>query len=48
MKKYIPITLVSFLALIVWLPLWMLISGSLMPIDEIKAKEWFCVCTKYF
>ncbi|MFR2840072.1 MAG: carbohydrate ABC transporter permease [Zhenhengia sp.] len=37
MKKYIPITLVSFLALIVWLPLWMLISGSLMPIDEIKA-----------
>ncbi len=36
MKKYIPITLVSFLALIVWLPLWMLISGSLMPIDEIK------------
>ena len=36
MKRYIPITLVSFIALIVWLPLLMLISGSFMPIDEIK------------
>lgn len=36
MKKYIPIVLVSCIALIVWLPLLMLISGSFMPIDEIK------------
>lgn len=37
MKKYIPITLVSLIALIVWLPLWMLLSGSFMPIDEIRS-----------
>lgn len=37
MKKYIPIAFVSILALIVWLPLWMLFSGSFMPLDEIRA-----------
>lgn len=36
MKKYMPIAFVSILALIVWLPLWMLFSGSFMPLDEIK------------
>lgn len=36
LQKYVPIALVSLIALIVWLPLWMLISGSFMPIDEIK------------
>jgi multiple sugar transport system permease protein len=37
MKKYIPIILVSLIALIVWLPLWMLLSGSFMPLDEIRS-----------
>lgn len=36
LQKYIPIGLVSLIALIVWLPLWMLLSGSFMPIDEIR------------
>ncbi|MGL5675564.1 MAG: carbohydrate ABC transporter permease [Cellulosilyticaceae bacterium] len=37
MRKYIPIILASMLALFVWLPVWMLISGSFLPIDEIHA-----------
>lgn len=36
MRKYINIILVSVIALIVWLPMWMLMSGSLMAVDEIK------------
>ncbi|MEG1277878.1 MAG: carbohydrate ABC transporter permease [Cellulosilyticaceae bacterium] len=36
MRKYISIILVSVIALIVWLPMWMLMSGSLMAVDEIK------------
>lgn len=35
MKKNIPILLVSVLCLFVWLPLWMMLSGSFMPRDEI-------------
>ncbi|MGL4799708.1 MAG: carbohydrate ABC transporter permease [Cellulosilyticaceae bacterium] len=37
MRKYIPIILASMLALFVWLPVWMLISGSFLAIDEIHA-----------
>lgn len=36
MKKYAPIMFVSAMAFIVWVPLWMLISGTLLPIDEIN------------
>lgn len=37
MKKYINLTIVSIAALFVWLPVWMLLSGSLMAKDEIVA-----------
>ncbi|MGL6173461.1 MAG: carbohydrate ABC transporter permease [Cellulosilyticaceae bacterium] len=36
MKKYMTLVSVTLLSLVVWLPLWMLMSGSLMPIDEIS------------
>ncbi|MEG0152794.1 MAG: carbohydrate ABC transporter permease, partial [Cellulosilyticaceae bacterium] len=36
-KKIIPFILVSLIAMLVWLPLWMLLSGSFMPLDEIKS-----------
>lgn len=34
-KKYIPLGIALSLGLLVWLPLWMVISGSFMPEDEI-------------
>lgn len=36
MKKYITLIITGVCALLVWLPMWMLLSGSLMPIDELS------------
>lgn len=36
MKKYITLVIVTLCALVVWVPMWMLLSGSLMPLDELK------------
>ncbi|MGL4737069.1 MAG: carbohydrate ABC transporter permease [Cellulosilyticaceae bacterium] len=36
MRKHMNLGIVTLLALIVWLPVWMLFTGALMPIDEIN------------
>lgn len=37
MKKHLTLMIVTVLSLVVWLPVWMLMSGALMPIDEISS-----------